>query len=67
MKIAYSELSDNVYIVTGKGKEPATNNFINVILLWLCEGTADIKVNDKIGREVVTDIGTFDIILHRKK
>lgn len=53
MKLAYSELTDKVYIVAANGKkEEITQNFIQVMLLWFHETSPEMKPGQKWERSL---------------
>ena len=48
MKLAYSPLTDKVYIVKAKGEnEDVTQNFLQVMLLWFHETSPKMKPGQK--------------------
>jgi hypothetical protein len=53
-ELAYSELTDAVYFIDGKGqkKELPPGNFVQMVLLWLNQGTLP-KVGEKFQRKLL--------------
>jgi hypothetical protein len=53
MKIAYSALTDKIYLTNSKGKqEDVTQNFLQVMLLWFHETSPLMKQGDKWERSL---------------
>ncbi len=69
-KLAYSSLTDRVIWVDGKGQSrDVTQNFIQIMLLWLHEGEEMMKPGEKFGRDLIkeNDEVDFTIIIERPK
>lgn len=69
-KLAYSQLTDKVYWIDGKGgRHECTQNFVQLVLLWLHEGGGIINEGEKIGRDLIGQKGIADwtITLERVK
>ena len=69
-KLAYSELTDSIYWIDGRGgKHEITQNFIQVMLLWIHEGTDIAKVGSGFSRKLTGQMGknNWDISVKRIK
>ena len=69
-KLAYSQLTDRLYIVNTRGKQDdVTQNFLQVFLLWMHETYPTLTPGKKFTRSLRkkgTDIVQWEITLENK-